>query len=130
MRVLADENFPGPVVRALRSVGHDVAYARETMRGAADGEVLRAAQAERRVLTTCDKDFGELAFRAGLPAECGVILFRLDGSSAQQDNERMVRVVTSREDWAGHFAVVTDARIRLRPLPRRSEARRTGRERS
>lgn len=118
MRLLADENFPGPVVRALRSLGHDIAYAKETMRGAVDGEVLRAAQAEQRILMTCDKDFGELAFGSGLPAHCGVVLFRLCGSDPVQDNERMVRVLEGRDDWAGHFAVVTDTRVRLRPLPR------------
>jgi hypothetical protein len=29
----------------------------------------------------------------------------------------MVEVVVGREDWAGHFAVVTKLRIRLRALP-------------
>ena len=29
MRILANENFPGPVVRALRERGHDVAWVRE-----------------------------------------------------------------------------------------------------
>jgi len=117
MRFLADENVPGPVVRALRSLGHDVAYARESMRGAVDRDVLDAARRERRVLVTCDKDFGQLAFRHGLPSECGVVLFRLGGSNPTEDNERAVRVLVERTDWAGHFAVVTDARIRIRPLP-------------
>jgi predicted nuclease of predicted toxin-antitoxin system len=61
MRLFADENFPGPAVRELRSLGHDVVYAKETMRGAADRDVLRAAQDQVRVLLTCDKDFGQLA---------------------------------------------------------------------
>jgi len=32
---------------------------------------------EGRILLTFDKDFGELAWRAGLPASSGIILFRL-----------------------------------------------------
>lgn len=115
------------MVRALRSLGHDVAYARETMRGAPDRAVLRAAQDDGRVILTCDKDFGELAFAARLPARCGVILFRLGGSSPSQDNERTVRVLTGRDDWAGNFAVVTDTRVRLRPIPQRARARETKR---
>lgn len=118
MRLLADENFPGPVVRELRSIGHDVAYAKEAMRGAPDADVLRSAVAEDRVLVTCDKDFGQLAFRSGFPARCGVVLFRLGGSSPVRDNERMVRVLVGRADWPGHFSVVTDARVRMRPLPK------------
>jgi predicted nuclease of predicted toxin-antitoxin system len=86
------------------------------MRGAADPEILARAQAESRIVVTQDKDFGELAFRRGLPARCGVILFRLVGSNPDADNRRMVEVVESRTDWAGQFAVATDDRIRIRPL--------------
>jgi predicted nuclease of predicted toxin-antitoxin system len=117
MRFLADENLPAPVVRALRALGHDVAYASDTMRGATDREVLAAAQRELRVLVTFDKDFGQLAFGSGVPARSGVILFRLGGSDPVVDNERTVRVITGRTDWPGHFAVVTDARVRMRKLP-------------
>jgi predicted nuclease of predicted toxin-antitoxin system len=117
MRVLANENFPGPVVTSLRSLGHDVAWVKEIMQGASDPEVLRRAQNERRVLVTFDKDFGELAYRAGLPADSGVVLFRLGGSSPDDDNARAVAALTSRDDWGGCFAVVLDDRIRVRALP-------------
>lgn len=116
MRFLADENFPGPVVRGLRAQGHDVAWVLDAMRGATDRDVLHAAQAERRVLLTSDKGFGELAFGSGLPAECGVVLFRLGGPDSEQDNARMLRVLAGRDDWAGQFAVVTDRSLRLRAL--------------
>jgi predicted nuclease of predicted toxin-antitoxin system len=66
---------------------------------------------------TQDKDFGELAFRIGLPAECGIILFRLIGTNPDEDMRRMVEVLESRSDWAGHFVVATGDRLRLRPLP-------------
>ncbi len=56
MRLLADENFPGEAVKALRSRGHDVA---------------RTA----------------------------------------------VSVLEGRADWAGHFAVIEDDRVRVTPLP-------------
>jgi hypothetical protein len=42
-----------------------------------DVNVLAIAEAENQILLTFDRDFGELAFRAGLPAMCGIILFRL-----------------------------------------------------
>jgi predicted nuclease of predicted toxin-antitoxin system len=117
MRILANENFPGPVVRVLREQGHDVEWVREIMGGAGDAEVLSRARAERRVLTTFDRDFGELAFRYGLPNECGIVLFRLRGADPRTDNARVVAALTSRTDWEGHFAVVQDDRIRIRPLP-------------
>ncbi len=89
------------------------------MAGAKDRDVLAHAEAEARLVVTFDKDFGELAVRSGLPASSGVVLFRLHGSTADVDNVRAVVALTSRNDWAGHFAVVTDDRVRLRPLPRR-----------
>ncbi len=77
MRFLADENFLRPAVEALREAGFDVAWVSEDQSGAPDELVLARAAYEGRTVLTFDKDFGELAFRRGLPAECGIVLFRL-----------------------------------------------------
>jgi predicted nuclease of predicted toxin-antitoxin system len=69
MLLLANENFPLDAVEALRTAGHDVLWIRTESPGIADTEVLARAVAERRVLITFDKDFGELAFRSKLPAD-------------------------------------------------------------
>ena len=119
MRFLANENVPGPVVRKLRELGHDVLWAREDLKGKADHEVLSRAQTEQRVTVTCDPDFGELAFRSGLPATCGVVLLRIQWSNPVEDNAFTVSALTSRDDWTGIFAVVERDRIRIRSLPRR-----------
>jgi predicted nuclease of predicted toxin-antitoxin system len=100
----------------LRGRGHDVVAVREWRPGAEDRAVLQQAQADGRVLLTFDKDFGELAFRHGLPAASGVILFRLSGRNPAEDNARALAAIESRDDWAGRFAVVTDRWIRMRPL--------------
>ena len=86
MHFLADENVPGPAVFALRGHGHDVLWIKEVMPGAEDPVVLDLAQRERRVVVTADTDFGELAFRSGLPAQCGVVLIRLDWTDPETDN--------------------------------------------
>ena len=119
MRLLLNENMPASLAQKLRDGGHDVIAVKEAMRGAKDDAVLAQAQTEGRLVLTQDKDFGELAFRYGLPADCGVILFRLTGREPDADTRRMLRVLSSRGDWTGHFAVVTDDRVRLRPLPTR-----------
>jgi hypothetical protein len=41
MRFLADENFPGAAVRALRAAGHDVAWVHEVAAGSKDEAVLQ-----------------------------------------------------------------------------------------
>lgn len=117
MRLLANENFPEAAVTALRAAGHDVAWVRTDAAGSDDRTVLARALAEQRVLTTFDKDFGELAFRAGLPAGCGCVLFRISMASPEAVASRAVVVLGSRSDWAGHFCVVEESRVRMTPLP-------------
>ena len=87
------------------------------MRGADDTTILERAVAEFRVLISQDKDFGELAFKSGLPTQCGIILFRLTGNDPQTDLARMITAINGRDDWSGMFSVVENHRIRMRPLP-------------
>jgi predicted nuclease of predicted toxin-antitoxin system len=119
MRLLANENFPLDAVEALRENGHEVAWIREDARGSKDEQVLARAQQEDRILVTFDKDFGELAFRSKLSSASGIILFRITAISAQHIAEVAVQALASRADWAGHFSVVEDRRIRMTPLPKR-----------
>ncbi len=116
MKLLADENVPGPLVRELRDRGHDVLFAKEEMRTAPDRQILERAQADGRVLLTFDKDLGELAFRFGLPASSGVILFRLSGATPDEDAAVVLATFERAIEWEGHFSVVTAERIRVRPL--------------
>ena len=117
MRLLANENVPGAAVRALRVRDHDVLWVREEAPGSDDPTVLARAVAERRVLLTLDKDFGELAFGARLPAECGVVLCRIQPEGPDALARAIVAALESRSDWPGHFAVVEMDRVRIRPLP-------------
>ncbi len=87
------------------------------MTGVADRDILARAMAEARVLVTFDKDFGELAFRSHLPATCGVVLFRITQRGREQDIQRVLDTLQSRNDWSGAFWTVSDKRIRRRPLP-------------
>jgi predicted nuclease of predicted toxin-antitoxin system len=113
---LADENFPGGAVLGLKVAGHDVAWIRTDDPGAADIRILERATRELRVVLTFDKDFGELAFRCGLGSACGVIFFRLPMAPPAPSIARIVSVVQSRNDWAGHYSVVEPHRIRMRPI--------------
>jgi hypothetical protein len=78
--------------------------------------VLSRATAENRHLLTLDKDFGELAFHAGLLVTVGVMLFRLPGFKAAPLALHVLQAIKSVENPAGYFAVVEPTRIRLRPL--------------
>lgn len=117
MQLLANENVPRLTVEALRAVGHDLIWARTDMAGSSDEQVLTRAQAEGRILLTHDKDFGDLAYHAGLPATCGIILIRLAKLAPEAVAGRTVQAIGSRSDWAGHLSVVSEHRVRMRPLP-------------
>jgi hypothetical protein len=117
MRLLADENFPAVVVDRLRAEGHDVCWIRTESPGVSDDVVLARALAEQRILLSFDKDFGELVFRCGSNASCGIVLFRMPLALPDVLATSIVAVVASRQDWAGHFSVVEQHRVRMRPLP-------------
>jgi predicted nuclease of predicted toxin-antitoxin system len=119
MRILANENFPGEAVEVLRSRGHDVAWVRTDAPGSKDREVLAQATSEGRILVTFDKDFGELVFRMGASAPLGVILFRIAPASPSHVAQTAVAVLESRTDWARHFSVIEENRVRMTPLPSR-----------
>ena len=116
MRVCANENIPEDCVSRLRQSGHDVLWVREAAPGSPDSAVLTRALAEGRLLITFDKDFGELVFRRGAKASQGIVLFRISQPSAAAVAERVAAVLTSRDDWPGHFSVVDDFTIRIRRL--------------
>ena len=126
MDFLANENFPLDAVERLRAAGHDVTWVRTDAPGSTDPQVLARALAEQRVLLTFDKDFGELAYHAGLPSGCGVVLFRLQAGSAAQLAAWVAAAVATRSDWAGHFSVIEPGRIRMRPLPTAGQSGGTG----
>jgi predicted nuclease of predicted toxin-antitoxin system len=117
MILLADENFPRPAVEALRKAGFDVLWIAELNPGASDDEVLALAASTQRTLLTFDKDFGELAYRRRLPAQCGIVLFRLTPQSPNEAASLAVSAIESQKSWAGQFSVIARHRIRMRPLP-------------
>ena len=116
MRLLANENFPGLAITALRLRGHDVLWIREDSPGISDRAVLSRATVEGRILITFDKDFGELVFRLGFNAPSGIILFRIPPNSPSFVAQTAVTVLESRTDWAGHFSVVDENRVRMKRL--------------
>ncbi len=78
MRLLADENFPKPIVEALRADGHDVFWARTDCAGWQDVVFLDLAESEARIVLMLDKDFWQINVLRRIPLEqSGVALFRV-----------------------------------------------------
>ena len=118
MRFLADENIHGGIVQWLRSQGHDVLWATETLQGVDDDVLLRIAQQQERLLLTADLDFRELVFRERLTSH-GVVLLRIEDLTVQERLARLHAVWLILEAYAiGQFIGITEERVRVRPLTR------------
>ncbi len=116
-RFLANENVPRPVVVAARNAGLDVAWISELKPGADDDSVLALSVSEERVLVTFDKDFGEMVFRKGQNACCGVVLLRTRLQSPDYLSRFVVEVLSQPIPWIGNFSVAGPDRVRSVPLP-------------
>lgn len=117
MRLLADENFSGPVVRMLRLRGHDVVCITETTRGVNDLAVLARTSTEERILLTFDKGFKKWVCQVKLKTSCGIILFRIPQDAPDRE-QAIVRIVESRPNWAGYISVIqNESDIEMTLLP-------------
>jgi hypothetical protein len=84
--------------------------------GMTDSEIVAWAAREERIVLTFDKDFGELAWRSGLPAACGVVLFRLPMPPAGEIGAVFAARTAERTDWVGYISVIEPGRVRMLPL--------------
>jgi predicted nuclease of predicted toxin-antitoxin system len=114
MRLLADENFPKPVVEALRADGHDVLWARTDCAGWKDAVLLDLAESEARIVLTLDKDFWQIAVQRRTPLEqSGVVLFRVHPAIPHNLGLLVRAFVEANRAWTGHVSIVTAAGIQM-----------------
>jgi predicted nuclease of predicted toxin-antitoxin system len=114
MRLLAGENFPKPIVEALRAAGNDVVWARTDCRGWKDTVLLAFAESEARLMLTLDKDFWQIAVQRRVPLEqSGVVLFRAHPAT-QENLEPLLRAfVEAGKAWTGHISIVSADGIQM-----------------
>ena len=116
MKLLADECCDAGLVNVLRSHGHDVLYAIESLRGVDDDDILHRAFSESRVLLTEDKDFGELVYRLRRPSS-GIILLRFRVGGRVLKAPQLLRLLEQRAERLHDSFVVLEAdKVRIRPL--------------
>src|SRR6266567_2965912 len=114
MRLLADENFPKPIVEALRVGGNEVLWARTDCSGWKDAVLLEFAESEGRILLTLDKDFWQLAVQRRIPLEqSGVVLFRVHPATPANLEPLVGAFLAAGKVWAGHISIVTAESIQM-----------------
>jgi len=121
MKFLADMGISPKSVAFLRQLGHDVVHLHEQgLDQLADSAILAKARDEGRVVLTHDLDFPALIAAAGadLPS---VVVFRLRNMDPDNVNRFLADVLArhSMRIDAGAIVSVTEAAVRVRPLPLR-----------
>ena len=113
MRLLLDSCVSGALKRLRIDAGHDVIWSGDWPKDPGDEEILARAHAERRVLITLDKDFGELAIVRGIP-HSGLV--RLAGIRLAAQADAIKRVLELYGDQLTEATVVTvePGRVRVR----------------
>ena len=113
MRFMVDECTGPSVARWLREQMHEVFSVFEQARGMDDEEIVEKAYAEKYILITNDKDFGEKIYR-DKKFHRGVILLRLEDERAGNKIAVMRRLLENYSDRLGdNFVVVTEKRVRI-----------------
>lgn len=118
LRLLADENYPGPSVAFLRAAGYDVLWIAEARPGLPDPEVVAWGRAEARVVLTFDRDLAERLVRYRDAPPPGLVLLRFMPAHPTHAGEVVVGLLARPDlDVVGRLTVVDARKVRQRPLP-------------
>lgn len=120
MRFLLDQNLSPALVDRLAEAGHDAVHVRDLdMSRSPDEEVMSTATADERVLISADTDFGELLARSNAESPSILLLRRQIGRRSHEIAALIIANLDAIADdlEAGAIVVISDTRIRVRPLP-------------
>jgi predicted nuclease of predicted toxin-antitoxin system len=117
MRILADENLPGPIVFRLRELGHDTTWVLTDYPSLKDPQILELAESQERIVLTLDNGFRQLALQRRTPInQCGVIVLRTDPCLLVNLMPLVDSVLRADRTWNGYVSIVTEYGIEmLRP---------------
>jgi predicted nuclease of predicted toxin-antitoxin system len=118
MLLLADENFPKPIVELLRADGHDVLWAKTDCSGLPDLALLDRAEAEGRLVLTLDRDFWQIAMQRKEPPACPAFCcFRVHPATPDDLMPLVRRFAAEQRNRAGSYRWLRETESRLCPQP-------------
>ena len=112
-KLLLDENIGLRAYYELKNRGYHVQSVLMERRGIPDEEIVRIAMERNKVIVTMDKDFGYLAQAYNPP---GVVILRLKDPRIPNRIRAILRALNLGEQLYGHVTIVTETRIRKRPI--------------
>jgi predicted nuclease of predicted toxin-antitoxin system len=114
LRFLIDESTGRRLSEMMNEAGFDTVFVGDIMPGVDDEAILSAAEKEKRILITDDKDFGELVFRLNRPS-IGVVLLRTSYSNPEK-RLRLLLNLTKSHNLEHNFVTLSDDKIRIRKI--------------
>ena len=119
MRFLLDVNVGKRIAQALIAAGHDVVRAALIDATAEDPDILAQAVDNRRVLITCDREFGELIFAHSARQPPAIIYLRYQARDVDEAVARLMPILDF-DLLKDHMTVIDERRVRRTPFPARS----------
>ncbi|MBI4884612.1 MAG: DUF5615 family PIN-like protein [Actinobacteria bacterium] len=120
MKLLVDANLSPIVATLLREHGHDVEHVVDVRLGmASDVVIFDYAVKTRRVVISCDTDFGVLLAQHRTTAPSLVLLRHMNDTAPEEQARLLVGALTATSEQLEAGAVVTLApgHLRTRALP-------------
>ncbi len=117
MKIVADENIDGDLVRLLRQSGFEVVWITESSPSIDDWEVLRTAFEAGALLITEDKGISADVFEEHRQSS-GILLLRVHGMNFRDRAQLVLETIRNKGPLLmGKFSVLTNERLRSRPIP-------------
>lgn len=120
MKLIIDNALAPSVSRRLRDAGYDSIHVRDrNMQAATDEEILTLAAEEERVIVSADTDFGALLALRSYSFPSFVLLRRQRDKAPKRTADLLISLLpeVAPDLESGSVIVVTDDRVRIRPLP-------------
>lgn len=119
MKFIADMGISQTTVTWLREQEFDTIHVRDlNMHRASDTEIVKKAKKEKRIVLTCDLDFGDIVSASGEKSP-SVIILRLENETPGNVNKRLKQVLKESSEvlLSGAIISVEETRHRVRLLP-------------
>ena|ERR1017187_7570827 len=118
MRLLADENFPKPIIVALASAATMCGGPGPIAPDWKDPVLLDLAESEARIVLTLDKDFWQIAVQRRVPLkQLGVVLFRAHPAIPVNLDPLARTFVGANRAWVGHISIIAADGIQMLAVP-------------
>lgn len=117
MKFLIDNDVYGHTRRLLAAQGHDLLHANSIgIPNPKDIELLHEARAQKRIMVTRDRDFGNLVFAQHF--KTGVIYLRISPATMQSVHTELLRVLELYDEprMLNSFTVIEPGMHRIRSL--------------